>query len=211
MRNRLAARIAKIVFLLLLILSLAIGGIVWLDFIGVINAKPRISAVLAWTGFKRFQEIDSPVIPLSLDSDRMEKEREAIAVARRQLEKDVEDFSLKEDLLVQKENELLEREKMVEEQQKSLSEAMNIYDNKIANLEQTARYVMGMPPEDAVAIMDQYDIRDLVDLLRTSERLSQEDDEESLVAYWLSLMQDRNRAAEIQRLLVEKPGLNLDG
>ena len=53
-------------------------------------------------------------------------------------------------------------------------------------------------------------MKDLVDLLRTSERLSQEAGEASLVAYWLSLMTDRKRAADIQSLLVEKPGPNLD-
>ena len=57
----------------------------------------------------------------------------------------------------------------MEERQNSLIEAITQYDNKVANLEQTARYVMGMPPADAVAIMDQYDVKNLVDLLRTSD------------------------------------------
>ena len=60
-----------------------------------------------------------------------------------------------------------------------------------------------------MAIMDQYDVKDLVDLLRTSERLAREDGEPSLVAFWLSIMPERTRAAEIQRLMVEKPGLDL--
>lgn len=203
--------IAKIFFLLVLILALVIGGLVWLDFLGIIDVKEQLSPITSLFGVEPRTEVDQPFSPLLLDADRLSKERQSIAIERRELESTTEELDLREAQVRQMESEVLERESSLEERQNSLIEAIRQYDNKVANLEQTARYMMGMPPADAVAIMDKYDEKDLVDLLRTSERLSREAGEASLVAYWLSIMPDRERAAEIQRLMVEKPGPNLNG
>ena len=203
--------IAKIFFLLVLILALIIGGLIWLDFLGIIDVKKQLSPITSIFGIEPTSEVDQPFSPLLLDADRLTKEWQAIAIERSELENTTNELDLREAEVRQLESEVNEKESSLEERQNSLIEAIRQYDNKVANLEQTARYMMGMPPADAVAIMDEYDLRDLVDLLRTSERLSREAGEASLVAYWLSLMPDRERAAEIQRLMVEKPGPNLDG
>ncbi len=208
--QRLGGIIAKIVFLSILILALIIGGLVWVDFLGLIDFKTQLSPLTSLIGLNREAIEDKPFSPTLLDDERLAKERQAVAVERRELEQRLADLELKEAQLSQMESEIAEREKSVEERQNSLNEAVSQYDNRVANLEQSARYLMGMPPQDAVAIMDQYEIKDLVDLLRTSERLSQAAGEASLVAYWLSLMSDRGRAAQIQRLLVIKPGLSMD-
>ena len=202
--------IAKVFFLLILIAALIIGGLIWLDFLGIIDAKDRLSPITSLFGIKPREEIEQPYSPLLLDSDRITKEREAINVERNKLDREKEELQIKEAEIKQKEGKLAEIESSLKEKEKSLIEAQHQYENKIANLKQTARYLMGMPPEDAVAIMDEYDIRDLVDLLRISEMVSKEDGTPSLVAYWLSLMKDRARAAEIQKLLVEQPRLSLD-
>ena len=203
--------IAKIFFLLVLITALIIGGLIWLDFLGIIDVKEQLSPITSLFGVKPRTVVEQPFSPLLLDADRLSKERQAISIDRRTLETSSEELELREAQVRQMESEVTERESSLEERQISLIEAIRQYDNKVANLEQTARYMMEMPPADAVAIMDEYDVKDLVDLLRTSERLSRETGEASLVAYWLSIMPDRERAAEIQRLIVEKPGLNLDG
>jgi len=205
------AGIAKIIFLVILILALVIGGLIWLDFLGIIEGKEQMAPIKSLLGIESRDTVEEPFSPTLLDTDRLSKERLAIAVERRALEAASEELRLREAQIEQKESELSEKELSLKEKQKSLIEAISQYDNKVANLEQTALYMMGMPPNEAVSIMNEYDVRDLVDLLRTSERLSQEAGEESLVAYWLSIMPDKTRAAEIQRLLVEKPGLNQDG
>jgi len=205
------AGIAKIIFLVVLILALIIGGLIWLDYLGLIEVKEQMAPITSLFGIKPRSTVEEPFSPMLLDADRLSKEHLAITVERRDLESQMEELRLREARLDQKESELEEKELSLEEKQKSLIEALSQYDNKVANLEQSALYMMGMPPNEAVSIMNEYDVRDLVDLLRTSERLSQEAGEESLVAYWLSIMPDRVRAAEIQRLLVEKPGLNLNG
>jgi flagellar protein FlbB len=202
---------AKIFFLLVLIIALIVGGLAWLDFLGILDVKDQLAPITSLFGVEPRTEVQAPFSPMLLDADRLEKERESVAIERRGLESRAEELDLREAEVRQKESEVAEREESLDEKQNSLSEAIRQYDNKVANLEQTARYMMGMPPVDAVAIMEEYDVLDLVDLLRTSERLSREAGEASLVAYWLSIMPDRQRAAEIQSLLVEKPGTNLDG
>ncbi len=206
----LGGTIAKLVFLVILIMALIIGGLVWMDFLGIIDFKSQLSPLTSLIGMNKEVIEDKPFSPTLLDDERLIKERQAIAIEQRELDQLRADLELKEAQLNQKESEIAEREKSVEERQNSLNETVSQYDNKVANLEQTARYLMGMPPEDAVAIMDQYEIKNLVDLLRTSERLSQAEGEASLVPYWLSLMPDRGRAAEIQRLFVIKPGLSMN-
>ena len=201
--------VAKVIFLLILIFVLIAGGLIWLDFLGIIDVKNQLAPITSLLGVRPRETVQQPFSPLLLDLDRLAKERQAIAIERRELEQFAQALALREAELKQKEDEVAERESAVEERRNSLIEAVSQYDNRVANLEQTARYVMGMPPEDAVAIMDEYELKDLVDLLRTSERLAQEDGTPSLAAFWLSIMPDRTRAAEIQRLMVEKPGLDL--
>ena len=203
--------IARIFFLLILIIALVVGGLVWLDFLGIIDFKDQLSPITRIFGVTPRSDVEQPFSPMLLDADRLAKERQSVSIERRVLEARTDELEVREAEVVQKESQVAERERSVEERQNSLSEAIRQYDNKVANLEQTARYMMGMPPEDAVAIMNEYDVRDLVDLLRTSERLSQEAGTQSLVAFWLSLMPDRARAAEIQDLMVEKPGPDLNG
>ena len=202
--------IAKIFFLLILIIALLVGGFVWLDFLGILDVKDHLAPITSLFGVRPRTEVEAPYSPMLLDADRLSKERQAIEIERRNIETRVEDLNVREAEVRQKEGEIAERETSLDERQNSLNEAIRQYDNKVANLEQTARYLMNMPPADAVAIMEEYDVYDLVDLLRTSERLSQEAGESSLVAYWLSQMPNRERAAEIQALMVEKPGPNLD-
>ncbi len=202
--------IAKIVFMLILLLTVITGGLVWMDYLGFIDFRSRLAPVASFLGFKALEQEEQPFSPVLLDDERLEKERQALTIRQQEFEKMMEEFALREAELKQRESEIAEREKSVEERQNSLNEAISQYDNRIVNLEQTAQYMMGMPPSDAVAIMDQYELNNLVDLLRTSERLSQAAGEASLVSFWLSIMSDRNRAAEIQRLLVEKPGMSLN-
>jgi len=203
--------VARIIFLLILIISLLIGGLIWLDFLGIIEGRERLNSITALFSTRSRGTLDQLDSPLLLDADRLNKERQFIVIERRKIERSHEELDLREARIRQMESEMLEKETFLEERQNSLIEAIRQYDNKVAQLEQSARYMMGMPPEDAVAIMNEYDLKDLVDLLRTSERIAQEAGEESLVAHWLSLMTDRQRAAEIQRLMVEKPGFDLNG
>ena len=97
-----------------------------------------------------------------------------------------------------------EKEKALEDREKSFNEIVKQYENRNANLRQSAEYYNGMPPEKAVERMLELEDQDLIDILRTAEQLAQEAGQTSIVAYWISLMPPE-RAAVVNRKMLKKP------
>lgn len=194
----------KILFLLVLILVVLIGGLLWMNFLGVLNIQDRLSFVTRFMGVEPRDVPEDPNEIYLLDNQRIQKERESLNLLHNELSVLEENLVVKDQELKQREEELLGREQSLEEKEKSLNEVALLYENKKANLEQNALYLMGMEPVKAKDILLAMDNLDVVDLLRTSERLAREAGEASLVAYWISLM-PADRAAEIQRLMTLKP------
>lgn len=199
-----AGNILKMFLLILLIAVLLVGGAVWFDYLGVIDAKEELSPITSLVGIGSPEVLENDNLPIVLDRERMNMQIEALDLKRDELDKRENTIELSEAEVLQKQTELEEREKALDEKEKSLNEALKMYDNKKTNLEQNARYLEGMPPEDAVAIMVKMDNLDVVDVLRTSERLAQEEGKSSLVSYWLSLMSPE-KGASIQKLMAGQP------
>ena len=196
-----AGGIFKVIFLLLLLSVVVVGGILWFDYLGIIDAREPLEFVTNLFGIEPEDELQTGMdSPWLLDEERLKKRQQAVELQLEDIRLAKEDQQVRNNELLQWAEELSEREKAVLEKENSLNEALKMYDNKNANLEQMATYWGGMSPENAVAIMDNMDSLDVVDVLRTSERLSREAGEASLVAYWISLMEP-DRAAEIQRLM----------
>ena len=61
-----------------------------------------------------------------------------------------------------------------------------------------------MQPVKAVAILNEMDDQDVIDVLRKATEVAQRNGSASLVAYWLSLM-PAERAAVIERKMANKP------
>ena len=198
------AGIAKIFFLIILIFVLIVGGLLWVDFLGLIDARERLNPVLTALRIRTPEPVEQPDDLYLLDRERLDKQQEALEILEADLTAREENIALREAELEELGSQLEEKQKSIEEKEKSLNEALKSYDNKRANLEQNARYLEGMPPENAVSIMLELEDTELVDVLRTSERLAQSDGKASLVAFWLSLMPP-SRAAEIQSKMALKP------
>ncbi len=196
---------AKIFFLIILIAVLIIGGLLWVDFLGLIDARETLTPVLKLVRLNVPEPVEQPDDLYLLDRERLDKQQEALDIMEASLVAREEGIVLKEAELAELGSQLEEKQKSIEEKEKSLNEALKSYDNKRANLEQNAKYLEGMPPENAVSIMLEMEDTELVDLLRTSERLASSSGKASLVAYWLSLM-PAPRAAEIQSKMTLKPG-----
>ncbi len=139
-----------------------------------------------------------------LDRERFNKMKEALTIQAEELSKKDEDLKKKEVAITQKLEMLAEREKALEEREKSFNTRTRLYENKIANLEQSSKYLVGMPPENARDILLKMNDQDVIDILRVTERLAEEAGESSLVAYWLSLL-PADKAAAIQRKMTIKP------
>ncbi len=194
----------RIVALLLLILVLLAGGALWFDYLGLLDVKDVISPVIRFFGFHGRTKLEGETSPLLLDAERLGKLREALGLQAEEMLRAEEGLKSREEDIHRKAAELDERRKSLEDQEKSFNERVRLYDNKSANIEQNARYLTGMPPAQAVAILVKMDDQDMIDHLRMVEKLAVAAGEESIVSFWLSLMPS-DRAAVIQRKMAVKP------
>lgn len=193
----------RIVVLILLVGVLALGGLVWFDYLGVIDVRQSLAPVFRLFGARQ-PELD-PEDPLLLDKERLAKQLEALAVRAEELETRSQKLAEQERELAQKIEQVQEREKAGEDREKLFNERVKAYENRREALVQNSAYLAGMPPDKAVKILLAMEDQDVIDLLRVTEELAVEAGEVSLVAYWLSLM-PADRAAALQRKMARKTG-----
>ncbi|QQO08257.1 periplasmic-type flagellar collar protein FlbB [Breznakiella homolactica] len=197
--------LGRVIVLLLLIFVLAAGGIVWFDYLNVIDAKTLLSPVYRLIGLEpRTQPELTDDTALSLDAERLAVRLEALDL--RSLELDRREQSIQTSLgeIEQMAQELEERQKVLDERENSFNVMVQEFENRRVNVEQNARYLTGMPPERAVGIITAMDDQDAIDVFRMTEEIAQQEGTTSLVSYWLSLLPPE-RAAELQRKMAGKP------
>jgi flagellar protein FlbB len=196
----------RIIFLLLLIVFLVAFGLFWFDFLGLVEINDMLSPLFELVGIKQTSAFENPEDPLLLDKERLSKQLEAVQLRSEELDKRETEIQEKEDEIAQMIDELKERENSFEQQEKSFNERRNAFENRRVNLEQTAVYLAGMPPENATEIFNnmENDI-DIIDIFRITEELAKAEGEQSLVAYWLSLLPPE-RSAELTRKMTKVTG-----
>jgi flagellar protein FlbB len=195
----------RVVVMLILIIALVIGGLFWFDFLGLIDAKALFSPVLQLAGLPtRTGEALPAESPTLLDDERYAKQLEAVEALRQELDARNVALDERQATIEAMAQEIEERQKALEEREKSFNSLAERYDNRKANIEQNARYLTGMPPADAVAILGSQDDQTAIDLLRAVEELAAQTGEASVVSFWLSLMPPQ-RAADLQRKMNAKP------
>ncbi len=197
----------KSIVLLMLIIIMALGGLLWFDYLGVIHVKTVFAPVYKLLG-KEPQtsktSTQSAPITSDLDQDRLDKQRESLNLYKEELDKREEDVAQKEKLNEQIAAELTVREKSQEDREKTFNNTIKLYDDKNVNIGQIAANLNGMRPEAAVSILVAMDDQTVIDVLRKVEEIAKEKGASSLGSYWLSLM-PADRAAEVQRKMLSKP------
>ena len=200
--------IGKAIFLLLLIGILCVGGIFWLDYLNVIDAKNVLAPVFRYIPFipgeGRSQPRLQPDEILNLDAERLAIRLEALELRNLEMDTRQRDLDNRYGEIVQMAQELEERQKALDERENSLRAQAADAENKDRNVEQNARYLTGMPPQNAVGIIAALDDQDAIDVLRKTEEIAQAEGTTSIVAFWFSLM-DPVRAAELQRKMAGRP------
>jgi len=197
--------LGRIVLLLLIILALIVGGLVWFDYLGIIEVKRLLGPAYRAVGIPA--RAAAPVAATSpdlLEDERMGKRLEALQARADEL--DARDAELaKRDVEVgQKAQELEERGKSLDDKEKSFNDKVKQYENRKVNIDQNAQYLKGMPPEQAVEILKAMDDQTVIDILRSVEEQAKAAGEDSIVSYWLSKMPSE-RSAAIQRKMTIKP------
>jgi len=195
----------RIVVMLIMILALAIGGLFWFDYLGVVDAKAFFAPALRLAGIRTRTGTALPAdSPTLLDDERFAKQLEAVEAMRQELGEREKVAAERQSAIEAMAQEIEDRAKTLDERENSFKQMAERYENRRANVEQNARYLSGMPPADAVKILVASDDQTVIDVLRAVEEIAAKTGEASVVAYWLSLL-PADRSAALQRKMNEKP------
>ena len=195
----------RIIVLLLLVLVLAAGGVLWFDYLNIIDAKTVLSPIFGLAGREgRSQPAISADDILNLDAERLAVRLEALELRNMEIDTLRRDIDLRFGEISQMAQELEERQKSLDEREESLRALAADAENRDRNVDQIARYLTGMPPERAVGILSAMDDQDIIDVFRKTEEIAQAEGAMSLVSVWLSRMEPE-RAAELQRKMRWRP------
>jgi flagellar protein FlbB len=200
--------LGRMIVLFLLILILVGGGIVWFDYLNLIDAKSLLSPLYRFVGRTGRSQPTTVLLSggetLSLDTERLAVRLEALELQKAELEKQEQDIQNRRGELEQIAQELETRQKALDELENSFSALAQERDVKTRNIEQNARYLNGMPPAQAVAIISNMDDQDAIDVFRASEEIAAAEGTTSIVSYWLSLL-PAERSADLQRKMSRQP------
>jgi len=200
--------LGRALVLLLLIVILSAAGIVWFDYLNVIDAKTVLAPFYKYVPFiqgdGRAQPKTEPDEFLNLDAERLAVRLEALDWRSMELDIRQQDIDSRYGKIEQMDQELDVRRKALEEWENTLKATAADAENKSRNVEQNARYLTGMPPQNAVSIIAALDDQDAIDVLRKTEEIAQAEGTTSIVSFWFSLMEPV-RAAELQRKMAGRP------
>jgi len=188
-----------------IIIALTLGGLVWFDYLGLVDLKDTFSPLYRMLGIPSRRPTtllaDSTTL---LEDERTSKLYEALDAVREELSARSGTLDEREAEIAKISQELEEQRKALEDKEKSFNQTVQSIENRKANVDQNARYLTGMPPKNAVEILKSMDDQMIIDVLRAVETQAQEAGQDSVVAYWLSLMPPE-RSAAIQRKMTSKP------
>jgi flagellar protein FlbB len=201
--------LGRVVVLLLLIGILSISGIIWFDYLNVIDAKSVLAPVYKYVPFipgegRTQPKTATPDELLNLDAERLAARLESLELERMEMNLLQRGIDTKQGEINQMAQELEEQQKRLVEWENTLKAIVADAENKDRNVEQIARYLSGMPPQNAVNIIAAMDDQQAIDFLRKTEDIAQAEGTASIVSFWFSLM-DPARAAVLQRKMAGRP------
>ena len=199
--------LGKSILLLILIAILVLFGILWFDYLGIIQAKRSFAPLFKLVGLSPQTSISSTAKNMEaadLDNDRFAKRLESLNIRSQELDKREAEVLERENANAQVAQELEDKERSQEEREKTFNNLVKKYDDRNANIDQIVANLNGMPPRNAVDILVAMDDQDVIDVLRRAEEVAAASGQASTVAYWLSLMPSE-RAADISRKMANKP------
>ena len=207
--------IGRVIVLIFLILILVGGGILWFDYLNVIDAKnftgpvfnvlrglPLIGRVIP-AGEGRTQPLAGEDF-LSLDAERFAVRMEAMDLRNMELERQEQDMQNRRGQIEQMAQELEERQKALDERENSFNALLSDAELKDRTVERNAINLTNMPPERAVGILTAMDDQDVIDVFWKTDELAEAAGTSSIVPFWMSLMEPQ-RAAELSRKMVSRP------
>jgi flagellar protein FlbB len=195
----------------LLIVILLAGGLVWFDYLGVIDIKTTLAPVYRIPFVQRITGVDprsqEPIDPsafLNLDEERLAVRLEALSLRESEIDNLELDITSRQGEIEQMAAELEERQRSLDEREQSMNALSEAANSRDAAVTQTALYLNGMPPAAAVNILNEMGDQDAIEVLRKVEEIARAQGATSLVSFWFSQM-PAARVAELQRKMASRP------
>lgn len=196
---------ARIALLFLLVLVLVVGGLVWFDYLGLLDAGRVVSPVLRLVGISRAAPVGNAEDPLLLEIERMKAREEAVALRSAELDEREKALRTREAEVEEMIASLAEQRKGLEEQQKSINESRKSYDDRVANLRDLSGKLASMRPGDAVAVLEQMKDVDIIDVIRMTDQIAAEEGTVSITSRWLSDLPEKRAAVIGQKMMLGQP------
>ncbi|MCL2026101.1 MAG: hypothetical protein FWG92_04770 [Leptospirales bacterium] len=189
----------KILYLVILIFFIAVSGVMWLDYIGLVDLSGKMGFLRGKPELVIDAAGDEPTL---IDREKLAKEQQALVSREEELNK-------RETLLKEKENEFLaEQEKLAEQkrgleiEQKKLADQKNEHAGYEKNIRVLANKIANMPPEESVQIMTGWDDPTIIDVLRQMDVDADTEGSTSITSYLITLM-PREKASRIMYLMTQ--------
>ena len=190
---------SKIIFLFLIIVFLLGVGVLWLDYMGLINLTKTASMFSKEEASVLYADDDEPSL---MKLEELEKNKE-------QLKERTEDLDRREALLLEQEKSSnTDKEKIqemragIELERKKLENEKNKYSGYKKNILDLAQKIESMPPKDAVAIMINWDDPLIIDVLRQIDQNALDAGTMSVTSYLISLM-PKEKASRVMYLMTQ--------
>ncbi|GMO38797.1 MAG: hypothetical protein Ta2F_15160 [Termitinemataceae bacterium] len=200
-----SSNVGRSVFLLLLIIIVVAGGLVWFDYLNVIDIKTFLAPVYNKLGLSgRSQPSISKGEFINLDAERLAVRLEALDLRQMEMDKISLEIEAKKNEIEQMAAELETRQQALEQLEGTMDALANEAESIDRNLETNARYLNSMPPANAVAILERMDDLDVIKILRKVDQIAEKEGGASLSSVWLMTM-NPEKVAEIQRKMASAP------
>ena len=206
-RRRRRNNIGKTIILLFLIIILILAGLVWFDYLSVIQVQSVFAPIYRLFGLQTQTSTSATgTAPLEadLDNDRFQKRLESLTLKEEELNQREIQLSQAEALNQQTAQELENRRVAQEEREVAFNSTVTQYDGRQLNIVTNVQNLNNMPPQNAVDILVAMDDQDIIDILRMADQIAEESGSVSLASTWLMMM-PADRAAQVQRKMLSKP------
>lgn len=190
---------ARIIYLVILIIFIAVFGLFWLDYIGMVDMGPYLS---------RFRSEPESVLTAPGDEPSL-VEREEFEKQRARLQERIEDIDRREAMLTEKEKNLSgEDEKLrdmkhgLDIEKKKFQSEKTRHSGYIKNIKDLATKIISMPPEESVKIMEKWEDVLVIDVLRQIDEDAREQGKMSMSSYLITLL-PKDKASRVMYLMTQ--------
>jgi flagellar protein FlbB len=193
---------AKIIYLILLILFIAGFGVIWMDYIGLLDLSSFTN---------RFRG-EPELVTEAKDDEPSLMEREEFDKEKEKLSERIEDLDKRDALITEREKDLEAQKEKMEEirkgldlEKKKLTLEKGQYSGYRQNVKVLADKIVSMPPKSSVPIMLNWEDPLIIDVLRQIDADARDAGKASITPYLMKIMSDTkaDRASRIMYLMTQ--------